>query len=42
MMTTWLLDDYQNAKAYVLEKGDYTILHPADSHHVIDSEDQCC
>ena len=30
--------DYQNAKAYVLEKGDYTISIQSDSHHVIDSE----
>lgn len=28
--------DYKNAKAYVLEKGDYDISIQSDSHHVID------
>ena len=31
--------DYQKAKAYVLEKGDYAISIRSDSHHVIDSKD---
>ena len=31
--------DYKNAKAYVLEKGDYAISIRSDSHHVIDSKD---
>lgn len=30
--------DYQNAKAYVLEKGDYEISIREDSHHMIDSQ----
>ena len=30
--------DYQNAKAYVLEKGDYNISINSDSHTVIDSK----
>ncbi|WP_018143466.1 glycoside hydrolase family 3 protein [Alloscardovia criceti] len=30
--------DYQNAKAYVLEQGDYAISIRSDSHHIIDSK----
>ena len=31
--------DYKDAKAYVLEKGDYEVSIRSDSHHVIDSKD---
>lgn len=30
--------DYHNAKAYVLEQGDYAISIRSDSHHIIDSK----